>query len=602
MMVRADPSPLVGRERDLASVAALLRSADAHLVTLVGPPGIGKTRLTEEIASAVGAEFAEGVVYVDVGATPAPDLVLSAIARGLGVTGEAVRDTIAAAVRGRELLLIVDDVSSAAAPAVSAVLPLFERGRVLATSEEPLRIAGERVHQLQLVDDGRFGGLPLVGEVAGALPAGLQAREPRSIAEVLDLAYGALEPRQQRCFARLSVFAGGWTTESAEAVCYGPVADVLTALKSRRLVGSTPETGRFTMHPAIRAYAAEQLKRLGEAEAANRSLAEWVLARTEVGRLEGRAGAPTRAWRAGLEAEANNLRAALVWARASDPELLARIVTGAWWFYRNSSQSEGKLWLERALAAPMAEEPELRGDLLEGAAVITWEMGDARSADVLAQELLAIERLVNNPERLRKALVLSGNTAAGVRDYARAIPLYEEARDLARAADDAWALCYSTYNLGDTYFVQGDVARAKSLYEEALQLFTDAAQPLMVATTRGMLGYVAVSMGDLARAQRLFRDAVMASRRAATRTELVLGLEGLAWLAADRRELDRAARLLGAAERIREVAGVQVQDAEAPFRDCVITVVEAGGPALAAARAAGYALENAEAAAYALGD
>lgn len=603
MISAAEATLSAGRERDLRSVLALLRSAETILVTVVGPPGIGKTRLAAEVAAALGSEFVDRVAYVDVGSTPAPDLVLPAIARGFDVTGEASRDTIAAAVAGRQFLLVLDDVNSGAATAVAEIVPLLGRGRLLATSEAPLGLDGECVHFLPLLDDRRFGGLPLVAELAAALPAALGATEPTSVSEVLDLAYGALEPWLQTCFAWLSVFAGGWTREAAEAVCGNGAAEALTTLEGRRLIGSRPETGRFAMHPAIRAYAVEQLERLGEAEAAKRSLAEWIIDRTEVGRREVRAGnAPPREWRAGLEAEANNLRAALVWADANAHDLLIRMVIGASWFYRSTSQSEAKLWLERALVVCPSGEPELRADLLEGAAVNAADRGDGRSADLLAGELLAVRRQFGDSERLTKALVVSGNTAASVHDYARAIPLYAEARELGQRIGDVWALCFSTFNLADTYLAQGEIEPAQPLFEEALQLFTEAGKPAMAAVTRAMLGYIAGTRGDLARAQGLFRETVTASQKGATRTELVLGLEGLAWLAFERGELDRAARLLGAAERIRHLAGIQVQDAERPFRERVVTAVEAGGPGLALARTQGQALQDAAAAAYAFGD
>lgn len=144
------PTPLIGREREIEEACALLCSGEACLLTLTGPGGVGKTRLGLRVAAELEGEFVDGARFVSLASIREPDLVIPVIARtlGLGGAGEGpLSERLAERLRERELLLLLDNLEQVveAAPRVAELLAACPRLEVLATSREVLRLSCERV-------------------------------------------------------------------------------------------------------------------------------------------------------------------------------------------------------------------------------------------------------------------------------------------------------------------------------------------------------------------------------------------------------------------------------------------------------------------------
>jgi predicted ATPase/DNA-binding XRE family transcriptional regulator len=142
------PTPLIGREREVAELVALLKG-DARLVTLTGPGGVGKTRLAQTVAADLGIIFPDGVVWVDLAPLADPALVASTVARAVGVreqAGTPLAETLRAFLSATRLLLVLDNcehLRGAVGELLSVLLGQGPLLRMLATSRGPLHIMAE---------------------------------------------------------------------------------------------------------------------------------------------------------------------------------------------------------------------------------------------------------------------------------------------------------------------------------------------------------------------------------------------------------------------------------------------------------------------------
>jgi predicted ATPase/class 3 adenylate cyclase len=148
------PTPLIGREHDLAQTADLLRGDETRLLTLTGAAGTGKTRLSLQLAADLLEEFPEGVFLVELAAISDPSLVISTIAQTLAVRerpSDAIEKTLSEYLHERRLLLLLDNFERliAGAPSIAALLATSPHLKLLITSRAPLRLAGEQEYAVQ---------------------------------------------------------------------------------------------------------------------------------------------------------------------------------------------------------------------------------------------------------------------------------------------------------------------------------------------------------------------------------------------------------------------------------------------------------------------
>ena len=654
------PTRLVGRERDLDAVCELIARADVRLLTLSGVGGIGKTRLAIAAAARLAGRFADGVAFADLSSLQAAELVPTAVAAAIGMPHEGTRpvaELLVERLRAAELLLVLDNFEhvSAAAPFVSRLLGGCPKVKLMVTSRAVLRLRGEHEFAVAPLDVGggafdapamrlfveraqehqagfeadeanspavaelcsRLDGIPLAIELAaarvrvlppGALlgrigerldlltgPSDLPERQ-RTLRATIDWSYNLLEQPERVLFARLSVFAGGFTLDAAEAVCGGEGAgDALAGVsslieKSLVLPEERPDVEpRFRMLETVRAYARERLAQSGEDHETLLGLARY-LARLadEAGR--GLSTSEHRLWLARLDAEIDNMRAAIAWADENgEPELLLRIGVRPWIHtWTRGYVPEMRPVVERCLERYPSLEPESRALQLYAAASVRVITGDSEAAAPLLRELMELQRTRGDEHGLAVAQ-WSYCSISEAEPVAERRAILTEAAATLRRVGDRWVAAGVLTMLGTLALIEGDAVQAERLAQEGLEEARAIESDSAVGLALTQLGHSALARGDAALARARFGEGARAYQRVQDREGLTYTLDGLAAVALAQGRPEPAARGIGAADATRALIGVGVYPTlERVFRAPLVLAVRAAlGTAFDAARSAG---------------
>lgn len=675
----AQSTTFIGREQEVGRIRAMLLGDDVRIITLTGPGGTGKTRLSLEIAAGLAGAFTDGLFFVPLADVREPDQLLPRIAQELEVREAGslpLFENLKNYLRDRSILLILDNFEqlTSGATIVADLLSALPRLKVLVTSRILLNLRGESEIPIQplptpdpdnlpsleqvslnesvrlfverakaaqpafqLTEENagavallcrRLDGLPLAIELAAARskllsPDAILARladrfklltggardlpeRQRTLRNTLSWSYELLTEAERSLYARLSVFAGGFTLESAEAICSRDedldVMEGVTSLVNNSLVRqeeSKHGEPRFRMLETIREHAMEILESRGEQPAMRRQHARY-FANVILGQsVPGLLGPQSTAWLDRFELEHDNIQACLEWSRTAPEDLelgISLLSILPWFWYRRGFFSEGRTWTERFLALPEAQVPgPVRAMVLKANATLAMWQGDVGVSVSRARESLELwQRLEDErflPEALMETavtminagqdgeahallkeaealfkegrldyrhaitLVHLGNVALGLGDPDEAKGWLDRAHVMFRAIGEPWGLSFVLNNLGEVARVRGEYDKAHKYYVESEALLRQTGDKGDLARLIHSLGYVALHQEDFERAGILFIESLAMFRKLGNKRGIVECLAGLAGLGARQGQPERAATLLGAAETLLSATG-----------------------------------------------
>jgi predicted ATPase/class 3 adenylate cyclase/Tfp pilus assembly protein PilF len=362
----------------------------------------------------------------------------------------------------------------------------------------------------------------------------------RTLRTTIDWSYDLLTEEEKRLFWRLSVFAGGFTLEAIEEVCDPEgrleALEVVGSLLEKSLLRQEEEAdgaSRFAMLETVKEYAREKLEESGETEKIKRAHIEYFLALAEEANPKLK-GPDQLEWLQRLEAEHENMRAALEWTlQQGEKQLMLRLGGLLWWFwFVRGHYSEGRRWLEGALATGGQGSVESRAMALAGVGALAFEQDDLdRAEEASAAGLELLEGRASERAGIRPYLLLTlGHVALEKGDHGRAARLFEQSLSSSRKIGDGLGLAGSIMSLASESYEQGDLERATELYEEGIGLFREQGDKLGLAWCLINLGLVAYSQGDLRRAAKLTEEGVALLRDLGARADAAVGLCNLGWI------------------------------------------------------------------------
>jgi predicted ATPase/DNA-binding CsgD family transcriptional regulator len=583
----------IGRAHERDAVLTALSATRA--VTLVGPGGVGKTRLAIEVSGA--ADPGHGA-FVDLVAVQA-GFVAQSVAARLGVREgpqQPLMDAIIDHLDGRPALLVLDNcehVVDAVAQFVDQVLRACPSTVVLSTSRQRLGLPGERtvtVGPLPLASDAerlfqeraaaasgpvgepaavaeicaRLDGIPLAIELAAARTASLgidalraalndalrvldggrgHDQRHHSLRAVLDWSHHLLDADEQTLFRRLAVFSGGFDLAAAAAVAEATsasVADVLGRLADKSLIALDEETSsRWRMLETVRAYARTKLTASGEETGVRRRFLEWA-ARSAValaGRLD-RTGDP---WAAEFDAIADDLRSALATAPAGPDEVTHGL-----------ARSLGELTYARRFLVESVAHLRRAADHAPAGSAATDLLTASEAVYAVGRASLAFDLLVHGAERAReagdrriqaialaRAVVTATRFPSGFTDPVPAERLGEFLRAATAVAGDGDPLVAAHLAAAAAWQERrfgADLDRERALTERAIRTAEASGDPALISGALDLAGALATRTGRLRAAHRIARRRldlleIMPRHRPAYAPE-ILDIFHIAWLSA----------------------------------------------------------------------
>ena len=496
---------------------------------------------------------------------------------------------------------IVDDANAAAVAAICVRLD----GIPLALELAAARLGSLSASEINARLDQRF----------RLLTTGNRTARPRhqTLRALIDWSYDLLSSAERTVFERLSVFAGGWTLDAAEAVARGgdvaewQVLDLLAALVGKSLVQAEVIHGstRYRLLETVRHYAAERLALRAGPDLRDTPVAhrDYFRSLVETGatRLRGPEEVP---WLDRIEAEFDNIRAALAFSIAdpggAEPGL--RLAAGLKWFsYMRGHSGEIIEALGALLARPDAREPTreralalsarchllnnfgpdpaipamaqeavtigralgddfVAGDALCALCWFTFLSGDLPAALALVEEAVVLARSSGNPHLMTAALGHRAAFKGEAGDPDAAAADQREVLALARAAGDNYVLALTLTNLGVDQIIAGDLRAGVTYLQEALRVTDAHGYQHVAAAVTANLGFAHLMDGDAASARRLLISVLERMRATGERTFVHVAVLGLALAAGADGDPGVAATLHGAADYLYERAG-QAYDA-----------------------------------------
>jgi predicted ATPase/class 3 adenylate cyclase/DNA-binding CsgD family transcriptional regulator len=565
----AQLTSFVGRHTEMAEVSQSV--TDNRLVTLTGAGGAGKTRLAVEVAAQLVTEFGDGLWYIDLASITDPVVVTVTVAHTLGLPdqpGRSTMDTLLRFISDRHMLLLLDNcehlLDSCGELAV-ALLGGCPQLRILATSREPIGIAGEvtwRVPSLALVDEAielftdraqrarptfrvtgddaglvaeicrRLDGMPLAIELAAARVRALSlaqiveslhdrfrlltggartaVRRQQTLRASVDWSHALLTDPERTLFRRLGVFLGGFDLHAAQAVGASDaveqyqIMDQLSLLVDKSLVVAEDISGRmrYRLLDTVRQYALEKLGESGEADAVRDRHRDHYTDRT--GDLVSPMWGRDERLIDWADDEIDNLRAAFAWSRENtDLEKALRLASALqpFWIARARFR-EGLAWFD----ATVTDEPG------PGVAAV-WVRAVAHQSDLevwvsapasldRARAAVSIARQLDNPSLIATALTACG--ALTVYDPETSRIYFDEATDLAQACDDRHTLCDIRRLQAMAGGFRGDPVGGRAAAEECRDLADALGDTFTSWNSRMWLGIALYMLGDLDEAGRVF--------------------------------------------------------------------------------------------------
>lgn len=459
-------------------------------------------------------------------------------------------------------------------------------------------------------------------DTLGVLSSGPRTVSPRqrTMRATLEWSHGLLSEEEGAAFRRLSVFAGGFSLEAAEAVLPGEgVADgevlrLVSALVEKSLLVADVFPGpavapRYRMLEPVRQYAREKLEESDEVELVLGRHAAFFLDLAEQAAPQLR-GPLQVEWLERLTREHDNLRAAMAWLlEQGDSETAVQFGWALWlfWWIRGHF-TEGRHWMEKALTEGGPLRPYDRAKALFVASTMATGQADFHSAAALVEESARLFEELGDERGVALARGTAGIAAVSQQRHEEGIALLEAAAGLHRKLGYEWETAVVIVLLAGTWLGLGDLGRAEQKAKEGLALAQKVGDRTGTSAALYILATVSHASGDHERAKGLFEEGIALAAEMRDEANVVYYLEQLAAVAASEGSLRRAARLWGAAEALLEAIEAtaythradrslhqeQVTAARARLDETLWTGAWAEGRTMSSEQAIDYALSEKE--------